>query len=112
MKLCGKLLKRKFERINISVKLFPNKSWFLRVCSVILLKTLWEKEKFALNSISFPFAALLPFQRSLKVLCTYSFGLVPSPNRNRIHSSLAAVHCFDNGYFGKQPVALKEYCAE
>ena len=30
----------------------------------------------------------------------------------RIHSSLAAVHCFDNGNVGKQPVAWKEYCAE
>ena len=28
----------------------------------------------------------------------------------RIHSSLTAVHCFDNGYVGKQPVAWKEYC--
>ena len=24
---------------------FPNKPWFLRVCSTSLLKTLWEKEK-------------------------------------------------------------------
>ena len=24
---------------------FPNKPWFLRVCSKSLLKTLWEKEK-------------------------------------------------------------------
>ena len=31
---------------------------------------------------------------------------------NRIHPSLNAVHCFDNGYAGKQPVAWKEYCAE
>ena len=23
-----------------------------------------------------------------------------------------AVHCFDNGYVGKQPVAWKEYCVE
>ena len=30
---------------------------------------------------------------------------------DRIHSSLTAVRCFDNGYLGKQPVALKEYCA-
>ena len=29
---------------------------------------------------------------------------------NRIHSSLTSVCCFDNGYVGKQPVALKEYC--
>ena len=25
---------------------FPNKPWFLRVCSTSLLKTLWGKEKF------------------------------------------------------------------
>ena len=31
---------------------------------------------------------------------------------DRIHSSLTAVRCFDNGYVGKQPVAWKEYCAE
>ena len=29
-----------------------------------------------------------------------------------IHSSHTAVHCFDNGYVGKQSVAWKEYCAE
>ena len=29
---------------------------------------------------------------------------------DRIHSSLTAVCCFDNGYVGKQPVAWKEYC--
>ena len=33
-------------------------------------------------------------------------------NCDRIHSSLTAVRCFDNGYVGKQPVAWKEYCAE
>ena len=31
---------------------------------------------------------------------------------DRIHSSLTAVHCFTNGYVGKQPVDWKEYCAE
>ena len=31
---------------------------------------------------------------------------------DRIHSSLTAVRCFDNGYVGKYPVAWKEYCAE
>ena len=28
---------------------FPNKPWFLRVCSIGLLKTLWEKEEIACN---------------------------------------------------------------
>ena len=31
---------------------------------------------------------------------------------NRIHSSLNAVHYFNNGYVGKQSVALKDYCEE
>ena len=31
---------------------------------------------------------------------------------NRIHSSLTAVHCLDNGYVRKQPVDWKEYCVE
>ena len=30
---------------------------------------------------------------------------------DRIHSSLTADHCFDNGYVGKQAVAWKEYAA-
>ena len=29
---------------------FPNKAWFLRVCSTSLLKTLWEKEKLLVTS--------------------------------------------------------------
>ena len=29
-----------------------------------------------------------------------------------IHYSFIAVHCFNNGYVGKQLVAWKEYCAE
>ena len=28
---------------------------------------------------------------------------------DKIHSSLSAVCCFDNGYVGKHPVAWKEY---
>ena len=33
-----------------SINLFPNKPWFLRVCSISILKTLWEKEKLLLMS--------------------------------------------------------------
>ena len=29
---------------------FPNKPWFLHVCSTSLLKTLWEKEKLLIMS--------------------------------------------------------------
>ena len=31
---------------------------------------------------------------------------------DRIHSSLTAVHCFENGYVIKQPVAWRDYCME
>ena len=31
---------------------------------------------------------------------------------NRIHSSLTAIDCLDNGYVGKQQVTLTDYCAE
>ena len=34
------------ERVNT----FPNKPWFLRVCSTSLLKTQWEKEKLLVTS--------------------------------------------------------------
>ena len=34
----------------IKINPFPNKPWFLRVCSTCLLKTLWEKEKLLVTS--------------------------------------------------------------
>ena len=42
---------------------FPNKPWFLRVCSTGLLKTLWEKEKLLVTSnFSFSHSVFYPFQ--------------------------------------------------
>ena len=40
------------------------------------------------------------------------FPPIDDSHCDRIHSSLTAVRCFDNGYVGKQSVAWKEYCAE
>ena len=41
---------------------FPNKPWFLRVCSRSLLKTLWEKEKLLVTSnFSFSHSVFYPF---------------------------------------------------
>ena len=40
------------------------------------------------------------------------FPRIDDSHCDRIHSSLIAVRCFDNGYVGKQPVACKEYCVE
>ena len=40
---------------------FPNKPWFLRVCSAGLLKTLWEKEKLLVTSnFSFSHSVFYP----------------------------------------------------
>ena len=44
------------------VNLFPNKPWFLCVCSTSLLKTLWEKEKLLIMSnFSFSYSVFYPF---------------------------------------------------
>ena len=40
---------------------FPNKPWFLRVCSTNILKTLWEKEKLLVKSnFSFSHSVFYP----------------------------------------------------
>ena len=42
---------------------FPNKPCFLRVCSISLLKTLWEKEKLLITSnFSFSHSVFYPFE--------------------------------------------------
>ena len=47
---------------------FPNKPWFLRVCSTSLLKTLWEKEKLLVTSnFFFSHSVFYPF-RELSVI--------------------------------------------
>ena len=37
---------------------------------------------------------------------------IDDSHSDRMHSSLAAVHCFDNDYVEKQPVPWKEFYAE
>ena len=64
---------------------FPNKPWFLRVCSTNLLKTLWEKEKLLIQVIT-PFLTVFstllinfpPFSSNLKLLPANSFSLEES----------------------------------
>ena len=51
-----------FMIMLLSVNPFPNKPWFLRVCSTSLLKTLWEKEKLLVtNNLSFSQRVFYPF---------------------------------------------------
>ena len=46
----------------LSVNPLPNKPWFLRVCSTLVLKTLWEKEKLLVTSnFSISLSVFYPF---------------------------------------------------
>ena len=69
--------------VNGVLNPFPNKSWFLRVCSRSLLKTPWEKEKLLVmsnfsfsHSVFYPFGeeSFLPFPSNLKLLSANSFS--------------------------------------
>ena len=64
---------------------FPNKPWFLRVCSRSVLKTLWEEEKLLVtsnfsfsHSVFYPFGELCAIFVKLKiVVCKlFQFGIV------------------------------------
>ena len=64
---------------------FPNKPWFLRVCSTSLLKTLWEKEKLLAtsnfsfsHSVFYSFGEFLPFSSNMKLTSANSFNLEKS----------------------------------
>ena len=46
------------------------------------------------------------------ILSSIFFFRIDDSHCDRIHFSLTAVHGFENGYVGKQPVAWKEYFAE
>ena len=51
----------------------------------------------------------------LKISVVYDFLFFLGINDShcgRINSSLIVVHCFDDGYVGKQPASWKKYCAE
>ena len=69
----------------VYLNLFPNKPWFLRVCSTNLLKRLWEKEKLLVmsnfsfsNSVFYPFGELsVIFIQFEMVVCNlFQFGRV------------------------------------
>ena len=51
---------------------FPNKPWFLRVCSTSLLKTLWEKEKLLVTSnFSFSHSVFYPFEEPSSIFIKF-----------------------------------------
>ena len=51
-------------------------------------------------------------RRSNLWLSQYSMSRIDGRLCDRIHCSLLAVHCFNDGYMGRQLVAWKQYCAE
>ena len=74
-----------FEYEPCSFNLFPNKPWFLRVCSTVLLKTLWEKEKLFVTSnfsfsqsVFYPLKNFQPFSSNLKLSSANSLNLEES----------------------------------
>ena len=57
---------------RISFNPFPNKPWFLRVCSTGLLKTLWEKEKLLVTSnFSFSHSVFYPYENFFAILIKF-----------------------------------------
>ena len=55
-----------------SLNRFPNKPWFLRVYSINLLKTLWEKEKLLVTSnFSFSHSVFYPFEELSAIFITF-----------------------------------------
>ena len=58
----GKMTLLFWKIVGIIINPFPNKPWFLRVCSTSLAKTLWEKEKLLVTSnFSFSHSVFYPF---------------------------------------------------
>ena len=57
-----------FEQLNC----FPNKPWFLHVCSTSLLKTLQEKEQLLVTSnFSFSHSVFYPFEELSSILINF-----------------------------------------
>ena len=76
------IVPNKMANYLVEINPFPNKPWFLRVCSIRLLKTLWEKEKllvtrnFSFSQCFLPiWSTFLPFSSNLKLSSANSFSL-------------------------------------
>ena len=55
---------------------FPNKPWFLRVCSRSLLKTLWEKEKLLVQSdFFFSHSVFYLFEECSAIFIRFEIGV-------------------------------------
>ena len=60
------------KKTNADINPFPNKPWFLHVCSTSLLKTLWEKEKLLVTSnFSFSHSVFNPFGQLFSIFLKF-----------------------------------------
>ena len=68
---------------------FPNKPWFLRVCSTSLLKTLWEKEKLLVTSnFSFSHIVFYPLGEFSLIFIIVELSSANSFNLGRVQNVL------------------------
>ena len=76
-----------WERVNLIHNPFPNKPWFLRVCSTSLLKTPWEKEKMLVTSnLSSSHSVFYPSKQALVFTCLQYKSLLKTPREKQISS--------------------------
>ena len=75
----GKLHDLKLCYIHMLLNPFPNKPWFLRVCSTSLLKTLWEKEKLLVTSnFSFSHSVFYLFEELSSIFVKFELSSAES----------------------------------
>ena len=61
-----------YQRKIAPLNPFPNKPWFLRVCSTSLLKTWWEKKKLLVRSnFFFSHCVLYPFRELFTIFIKF-----------------------------------------
>ena len=71
-KSCLLLMALKMSTYGERVNPFPNKPWFLRVCSTSLLKTPWEKEKLlVMSNFSFFYSVFYLFGELTAIFITF-----------------------------------------
>ena len=72
-------LSSNYHVVIVFLSLFPNKPWFLCVCSISLLKTLWEKEKLLIPTLySTILENILPLSSNLNLSSADSLSLEES----------------------------------
>ena len=73
---------------------FPNKPWFLRICSTNLLKTLREKEKLLVTSnFSFSHSVFYPFEKLSSILIKFDVVVFKLFQFGRVQNSSFGRRC-------------------